>query len=415
MAMNDNTYSFSYAETGYNHIKTNKVCEDAADFYEEEGIRICAVADGHGSDNYPRTDRGSKYAVQSAINSIAKFVKEAEPDQVINDEQNHYSLLLQLSKNILKEWYQLVEEDIRSHPFEEAELEKVSEKYKERYLSENTDNQLEKAYGATLIAYTVTDKYSFGLQIGDGQCIVVDCNGIFSKPIPWDDNCQMNVTTSICDRNAIEEFRFFITEESLLAVFCGTDGIDDSYTGDEELFAFYRSILKIIIEYGKEIGIKEVKDYLPKLTKKGSGDDVSIAAIIDEELLIKNKDVIELQMQLYKQTCELEERKYTLDNIRDKTDALRKHIVSLAEPGIKPGVNKKKLSETANEIEKLEEEQINLENQITELNENIALVSKRLQSKLFDRDVASFTDNNTVNGEIEADQPTTKDDNDSIE
>ena len=60
------------------------------------------------------------------------FVKEADPDQVLTDEQNHFSLLVQLSKSILKEWYQLVEEDIKEHPFEESELEKVSEKYKER-------------------------------------------------------------------------------------------------------------------------------------------------------------------------------------------------------------------------------------------------------------------------------------------
>ena len=387
--MNNNVFSFSHAETGYNHIKSNKVCEDASGFYEEEGIRICAVADGHGSDNYPRTDRGSKYAVQSAINSIVGFVKEADPDQVLTDEQNHFSLLVQLSKSILKEWYQLVEEDIKEHPFEESELEKVSEKYKERYLSERMDNHLEKAYGSTLIAYAVTDNYSFGLQIGDGQCVVVDRNGSFSRPVPWDDNCQMNVTTSICDRDAIEEFRFFISDLSPSAVFCGTDGIDDSYAGAEELYAFYRSILKIIIEYGKDIGIDEVKEYLPKLTKQGSGDDVSVAAIIDTDLLNENKEVIELQMQLYKKSCALEERKHTLESTKEKADALRRRIVSFAKPGTKPGSNKKRLSETAHEIEDLEEKQTDIESEINELSEDLESLSQQLQDLQFDREVAS--------------------------
>ena len=49
--MNDNIFAFSATETGYNHIRINKVCEDASDFYDDEKMHICVVADGHGSDN----------------------------------------------------------------------------------------------------------------------------------------------------------------------------------------------------------------------------------------------------------------------------------------------------------------------------------------------------------------------------
>ena len=96
----------------------------------------------------------------------------------------------------------------------------------------------------------VTDEYSFGLQIGDGKCVYIDADGKFSEPIPWDENCQLNVTTSICDSDAIDEFRYFVTENTPTAVFIGSDGIDDSYASDEELYALYRSILKIFIENG---------------------------------------------------------------------------------------------------------------------------------------------------------------------
>ena len=81
------------------------------------------------------------------------------------------------------------------------------------------------------------------MQIGDGKCVVIDQNGSISEPIPWDENCQMNVTTSICDSDASDEFRFFVTEEKPSAVFCGSDGIDDSYAKVEEMYALYRSIL----------------------------------------------------------------------------------------------------------------------------------------------------------------------------
>ena len=56
--MTDKIFSFSATETGYNHIKAepSKVCEDASGFYDDDQMHICVVADGHGSDNYPRTD-----------------------------------------------------------------------------------------------------------------------------------------------------------------------------------------------------------------------------------------------------------------------------------------------------------------------------------------------------------------------
>ena len=88
--MNKNVLSFSVTETGYNHLKINKVCEDASDHYDDEHAHICVVADGHGSDNYPRTDRGSKYAVDAAIKCIREFVKDAIPEQVNNDERESY-------------------------------------------------------------------------------------------------------------------------------------------------------------------------------------------------------------------------------------------------------------------------------------------------------------------------------------
>ena len=73
--MTDKIFSFSATETGYNHIKAepSKVCEDASGFYDDDQMHICVVADGHGSDNYPRTDRGSQFAVDAAIEQIKAF------------------------------------------------------------------------------------------------------------------------------------------------------------------------------------------------------------------------------------------------------------------------------------------------------------------------------------------------------
>lgn len=294
--MNENILAFSATAVGHNHTKVNKVCEDASDWYTDNKMRICVVADGHGSDNYPRTDRGSKFAVDATKKCIVEFVNAAESVDVLNDEKNNYGLMLQLAASILKEWHNSVENDCEENPFKEAELEKVSDRYKKKFLSMDIkERRVEKAYGCTLIAYVVTDKYSFGLQIGDGKCVHVDKKGYFSEPIPWDDNCQMNVTTSICDENAIEEFRFTISDQMPLAVFCGTDGIDDSYANSEELYDLYRSILKIFLEHGNEVVKKEIEEYLPVLTKRGSGDDVSIGLIVDSSSVRNIESIFDMQ------------------------------------------------------------------------------------------------------------------------
>lgn len=306
--MSTDYFAHSATETGYNHIKMGKVCEDSSGYYDDEKMHICVVADGHGSDNYPRTDRGSRYAVDVTIECIREFVQLVDSDEMLI-EKYQQSILNQLSKSILNRWYAKVEEDYRVSPFTVEELEKVSNKYKDFYLS---GKRVEKAYGSTLIAFAVTDQFSFGIQIGDGKCVMVDQEGKWLNPIPEDDNCQLNVTTSICDNNAIEEFRYCVLTQNPCAVFLGTDGVDDSYVNTDELYAFYRSILEIFSEYGNEVGKNEIKEYLPVLTKKGSGDDVSIAMIIDQLQNNLLRPVFLIQSEVFNKESELENRKRQL-------------------------------------------------------------------------------------------------------
>lgn len=271
-------YDFAFSKQGHNHIKVNKVCEDASDHYSDEIMSIAVVADGHGSDNYPRTEHGAYFAVKAAIHSIKEFVYTVERD-AIDIAASSEAHLEQLAKNILAHWYVSVEHNVTQHPFTTEELAKVAEKYKKRYLS---GERIEKAYGTTLIAVCETVNYWFGLQIGDGKCVCIMSDGSVQEPIPWDDDCQSNVTTSICDSEAIDEFRYCFLEKDRkpIATFIGTDGIDDSYANSEELHSLYRSILTISVEHGSDVGAKEVEEFLPGLSRKGSGDDVSIAGII---------------------------------------------------------------------------------------------------------------------------------------
>ena len=372
--MNNNFFAFSATETGYNHTRINKVCEDASDFYDDEKMHICVVADGHGSDNYPRTEFGSKFAVDAAIKNVIEFVNTAEKSQVINDAENNFERMNQLAKSILRSWYESVEEDYNKKPFTEKELEKVSDKYKNRYLSENIEERkVEKAYGCTLIIYVITDDYSFGMQIGDGKCVLIDENGQFLEPIPWDDDCQLNVTTSICDDDAIDEFRFYISDKMPTAVFIGSDGIDDSYANEEELYALYRSILKIFIEHGDEVGKSEIREYLPILTKRGSGDDVSMGLIINQKRAKSISSVFEMQIEVFKLTEELQDKKRKKDIVTEKALRLRSRIKKWKDIVEMPSEEQR---EEVVQVNNLIEEERNLSIQIQEIEKKLVNLSE---------------------------------------
>lgn len=133
--------------------------------------------------------------------------------QALTDHRTERQLDKQLDwfmQSIVARWNFKVDENITAEPFTEAELEGVSDRARARY--EKGEKQ-QSAYGATLIGIVVTKSFWFGVHIGDGKCVAFDREGSPSEPIPWDEQCFLNVTTSICDSNALAEFRHFFSRE----------------------------------------------------------------------------------------------------------------------------------------------------------------------------------------------------------
>ena len=144
---------------------------------------------------------------------------------------------------------------------------------------------MEHAYGATLIAVLEAPFGTLALRCGDGECIAIDAQGNFSRPIPWNDKCDVNVTTSLCDTDAIEEFRWVWLDEPMAAIWIGTDGVDNSYPRPEDLDEFYANLSTRVWEQGCDHVIQDLQEFLPVLTQRCSQDDISVAAMIDPGIL----------------------------------------------------------------------------------------------------------------------------------
>lgn len=267
--------SFHLTVQGASHIKHQKECQDASESYRDERCAIAIVCDGHGGNDYVRSASGSSFACAAAKRNILQFVENVDREEL---SHRHEHLLQKLEESIISQWNDEISRHARENPWTDEEIAALSERAKRKYLQEN---RIESAYGTTLIAVAVTGDYWFGIHIGDGKCVAVSREGEFTQPIPWDERCFLNATTSICDSDALTRFRSFYSEKLPAAIFLGSDGIDDCFASDQLLHNFYRTVLYSFSTSEFDEAVSGLNDYLPRLSAKGSGDDMSVAAVLD--------------------------------------------------------------------------------------------------------------------------------------
>ncbi len=67
----------------------------------------------------------------------------------------------------------------------------------------------------------------------------------------------------------------------------GSDGVDDCFYNDEQLYDFYKTILCSFAGNTFDSVVRELEDYLPRLSAKGSADDISLASILRINKLVE--------------------------------------------------------------------------------------------------------------------------------
>lgn len=328
---------------GDSHIKTCKPCQDYARSASNEFCSMAIVSDGHGGERYFRSNIGSEYAVKITRNAIEEFVKEmnnqeaclfehkafttSESDTEKTNEKINQALRW-LFSSIICQWNIAITEHALNNGLTKWELEHVEEKYLTEFENKRkeTDSTFEKTYGCTLMAYVHTSSYWFAFQIGDGKCVFltqsngkIECN----KSIPWDERCFLNKTTSLCDSQAIDGFRFCYQGDGNfpMAVFLGSDGLDDTYGDEEGLYNFYIELYKLILQKGAKEAKKELKRTLPIISQRGSKDDMSIACVYDDSY---SEETIKLLIEY--QVCQID--KDILD-IENQISQLKEKIVGM--------------------------------------------------------------------------------------
>lgn len=327
----------SYSCQGESHIVSGKPCQDWSLHWSDDqsGQYIAIVCDGHGGERYFRSDQGAKFLCEITKNALVVFaesVKECnktlkiplfgdrpftqvstvlESNESVPRHLDEDVRVVQLLSSIVTQWREQVEQHALENPITVWEKEHVRPEY---LVDFEEGRNIERNYGCTLMAYLQTDIFWLAIHLGDGKCIMFDAQDNCFEPVLWDEKCFLNRTTSICDPNPVDEFRYSYCGDGSfpVAVFLGSDGIDDSYGDGEGLHNFYLNILRMLSSDGAEVVHSELEKSLPIISKKGSKDDMSIAFVYDDKVLQGHTESL-TRKQIERIDQELSELKYKAD------------------------------------------------------------------------------------------------------
>ena len=309
------TECYNFSCQGESHKADNKPCQDASfSAVYNDGLALAIVCDGHGGERYFRSDVGARMATEVIRDSVKTFVENVDKsmfvgqpftaeeaitsEEVIKKQKPIDKAFRQLFSSIIYQWNQRIADHAANTAISEWEQEHVPQKYLDEL---HTSETFEKLYGCTLMVYAQTPEYWFAFHLGDGKCVSFQQSPLWTMPIPWDDRCFLNKTTSLCDSNAINEYRYCYEGDGQYpwAIFLGSDGMDDSFGEDENLVNFYIQVVKMLVTEGKEATIASIESDLPQLSKIGSKDDMSVAFVYNIEVLKAHiTDFIQYQIDM---------------------------------------------------------------------------------------------------------------------
>ena len=332
-------YTFHETVRGHLHIMNELPCEDASASYSSEDgkYHIAIVADGHGSKSCFRSNLGSKIATEVAMECLRQFAEQilvSEESEhrfyqdVFSSSRNRQMTIRRLTDTILARWHDRVTENYENDPPSADEMGECVTEY-----------EIAHIYGTTLIAALQMPMCLVLIHQGDGRCDVFFSDGSVDQPIPWDDRCEDTATTSLCDEDAADRFRSFVldlSEKPVMACYLGCDGVEDAYRdtyedlGDSHVLmggvhTFYKYLTYTLAEMGQA----EFKSSLEKMfsefsekgkfSRSGSGDDVSVAGIVDLDVI--SQFVVQYKYEVNRYSLE-EKLFWKVDELRGKT---RKH------------------------------------------------------------------------------------------
>lgn len=261
---------------GATHVRNQMPCQDNKKIIKiSDEITIIALADGHGSSKYPRSDRGSMIAVNSFYHIMKKYLEIYGEDE---EDITHLMTFLnregdvRFAQDVCEEWQARVKQSFYKNKVEGMTNEDGSIKWPSVF----------SLYGTTLLGMLITDSFVFSFQIGDGDISAVTKNVV--EPLVEPEKFLGTETHSLSKpdawRKAVTSVHRLEAEsrESYMYIL-STDGFANSYTSDKEYQKTCRDYLQMIRKYGIDVVQKNLKKWLTETSELGCGDDITVVMV----------------------------------------------------------------------------------------------------------------------------------------
>lgn len=235
-------------------------------------ITILAVADGHGSEKCPRSDRGSQMAVNAFCDVVKKYLVSYGQEK--NGLENLVTFLnregdMRFAQDICEEWQGRVKQSFYKNK-EESLLGDDGKPLWDKVYS---------LYGTTLLGMLITDSFVFSFQIGDGDINLVTSNEI--SPMVEPEKFLGTETHSLSKadawRKSVASLRRKNVEEGMPYLYMlSTDGFVNSYASENDFQKTCRDYYSMIGTHGFEAVSENLAKWLKETSELGCGDDVTL-------------------------------------------------------------------------------------------------------------------------------------------
>lgn len=258
---------------GATHQRNGLPCQDSKKIVEiSDDIVIIGVADGHGSEKCPRSERGSVIAVNTFCEVMKNYLNSYGTDE--NGLSNLITFLnregdMRFAQDICEEWQARVKRSYYKNKAEGLVDEKGNIKWPSVYL----------LYGTTLLGMLITNSFVFSFQIGDGDINLVTENGVFAmvEPEKFLGTETHSLSKTDAWRKAVASVRRRDGEDETSCMYMlSTDGFANSYTSDAEFQKTCRDYLDMLRTHGAEAVQANLKKWLVETSELGCGDDITV-------------------------------------------------------------------------------------------------------------------------------------------
>lgn len=246
------------AVTGARHLREGRPCQDALEQGERSGAFVMAVADGHGSS--PRGGEGARLAVRVAVDSLLDFHDKLGPEFPGHLSRTRELMREPVSRALVQAWAQRVRESAGGSLPEE---------------------ELLREHGTTLLAALVAPAFALFLQVGDGDILFTQGEGLVERGVEPGACNFADETESLCTPQAWLSMRIKVwppfDRETL--VLLATDGYSKSYASTEDFERIGPDYLAWVRERGLAQVGGELEAILEETSRRGSGDDITLGLI----------------------------------------------------------------------------------------------------------------------------------------